>query len=139
YRSIRDFNGTLYRDQKAQRSYNTSAGYDHAFDALGTRLKFTSELYFKYSDRLIPYLVDNMRIRYLSDETARGYTYGADLSIGGEFVKDLVSYFRMSYMKANQDVLNDFYMETDHLGNKTRIEPGFLKRPTDQRLNFSIY
>jgi hypothetical protein len=139
YRSIRDFNGKLHRDQKAQRSYNTSAGYDHAFDALGTRLKFTSEIYFKYSDRLIPYLVDNMRIRYLSGEEARGYTYGADLSIGGEFVKDLVSYFRMSFMKANQNILNDFYIETDQLGNKIRIEPGFLKRPTDQRLNFSIY
>jgi hypothetical protein len=139
YRSIRDFRGVLHKDQKAQRSYNTSAGLDYAFDGLGTRLKFTSEAYFKYSDRLIPYVVDNVRIKYLSGETARGYTYGADFSIGGEFVKDLVSYFRMSYMKANQDIYNDFYIETDPLGNKERIEPGFLKRPTDQRLNFSIY
>jgi hypothetical protein len=125
YRSIRDFNGMLNLQQKAQRSYNGSAGYDYAFDALGTRLKFTSELYFKYSDRLIPYMMDNVRIKYLADQVAKGYTYGVDFSVGGEFVKDLLSYFRISVMKANQDILNDGF--------------GYLKRPTNQRINFSGY
>jgi len=125
YRMIRDFNGRLNLKQEAQRSYNVSAGYDYAFDALGTRLKLTSELYFKYADRLIPYMMDNVRIKYLAEELAMGYTYGADFSIGGEFVKDLLSYFRVSVMKANQDILNDGI--------------GYLKRPTNQRINFSGY
>ncbi|MEJ2880704.1 TonB-dependent receptor [Pedobacter sp. GR22-6] len=125
YRSIRDFNGVLNMKQQAQRSYNSSLGLDYAFDGLGTRLKLTTELYFKYQDRLIPYMMDNVRIKYLSDAEATGYTYGADFSIGGEFVKDLLSYFRVSTMKANQDVLNDGL--------------GALRRPTDQRLNFSVY
>lgn len=125
YRSIRTFEGTLNREQKAQRSYNTSFGLDYAFDGLGTRLKFTSEGYFKYQDRLIPYMLDNVRIKYLANDMAKGYTYGADFSIGGEFVKDLLSYFRMSIMKSNQNIEGD--------------NQGFLKRPTDQRLNFSVY
>jgi hypothetical protein len=125
YRSIRDFNGVLDLDQKAQRSYNTSVGLDYAFDGLGTRLKFTSELYFKYQDRLVPYMMDNVRIKYLATEQARGNTYGADFMIGGEFVKDLLSYFRLSLMKANQDIAGD--------------DRGYLKRPTDQRVNFSVY
>jgi hypothetical protein len=125
YRSIRGFDGTLNTGQKAQRSYNVSSGLDHAFDGLGTRLKFTSEIYLKYQDRLIPYMMDNVRIKYLSNEVAKGYTYGADFSIGGEFVKDLLSYFRISFMKANQDILGD--------------NIGYLKRPTDQRINFSVY
>ena len=125
YRSIRAFDGVLNLRQKAQRSYNTSMGLDYAFDGLGTRLKVTSELYFKYQDRLIPYMMDNVRIKYLANEVAKGYTYGADFSVGGEFVKDLLSYFRISFMKANQDILGD--------------EFGYLKRPTDQRLNFSMY
>lgn len=125
YRSIRDFNGVLNLRQLAQRSYNTSIGLDYAFDGLGTRLKFTSELYLKYQDRLVPYMMDNVRIRYLAGEQAKGSTYGADFSIGGEFVKDLLSYFRVSLMKANQDIRGD---------NK-----GYLKRPGDQRLNFSAY
>ncbi|WP_316803392.1 TonB-dependent receptor [Pedobacter nototheniae] len=134
YRTIRDFNGILNINQRAQRSYNTSLGYDYAFDAFGTRLKFTSEAYFKYSDRLIPYKIDNLRIKYLANELSKGYAYGADFSIGGEFVKDLVSYFRLSIMHANEDIIGDRYIE-----NGTTIYPGYLKRPTDQRVNFSIF
>lgn len=125
YRSIRDFNGVLNLRQQAQRSYNTSVGLDYAFDGLGTRLKFTSELYYKYQDRLIPYMMDNVRIKYLAADLAEGNTYGADFSIGGEFVKDLLSYFRVSLMKANQNIAGD--------------GRGYLKRPTDQRVNFSVY
>ena len=134
YRTIRDFSGNLNVDQKAQSSYNTSLGYDYAFDAFGTRLKFTSEAYFKYSDRLIPYKIDNLRIKYLADEVSRGYAYGADFSIGGEFVKDLVSYFRMSIMHANEDIIGDSYVQ-----NGKTIFPGYIKRPTDQRVNFSVF
>lgn len=125
YRSIRDVEGALNLKQQAQRSYNTSAGMDYAFDGLGTRLKFSTEAYFKYQDRLVPYLMDNVRIRYLANEMAKGYTYGADFSIGGEFVKDLVSHFRLSLMQARQKIAQD--------------PQGFLKRPTDQRFNFSAY
>lgn len=134
YRTIRDFSGILNIGQQAQRSYNTSIGYDYAFDGFGTRLKFTSEIYFKYSDRLIPYKIDNLRIKYLANDVSNGYAYGADFSIGGEFVKDLVSYFRMSVMHANEDILGDSYVQ-----NGKVIFPGYLKRPTDQRLNFSIF
>jgi hypothetical protein len=125
YRSIRDFNGVLNLNQQAQRSYHTSAGLDYAFDALGTRLKFSSEVYFKYLDNLIPYMMDNVRLKYLAREVATGYTYGADFNIGGEFVKDLLSYFRVSLMKSVQDIKNDGL--------------GFMKRPADQRINFSAY
>jgi len=134
YRTIRDFTGKLNITQKAQSSYNTSVGYDYAFDAFGTRLKFTSEAYLKFSDRLIPYKIDNLRIKYLANEVSKGYVYGADFSIGGEFVKDLVSYFRMSVMHANEDITGDSYAQ-----NGETIYPGYLKRPTDQRLNFSIF
>lgn len=125
YRSIRNFDGLLNFKQKAQRAYNTSVGLDYAFDGLGTRLKFSSELYFKYMDRLIPYMMDNVRLKYLANAEAKGYTYGADFSVGGEFVKDLLSYFRVSFMKAGQDIKNDAF--------------GYMKRPSDQRVNFSAY
>lgn len=125
YRSIRNFDGVLNLKQLAQRAYNTSAGLDYAFDGLGTRLKFSSEVYFKYMDRLVPYMMDNVRLKYLADSKAKGYTVGADFNIGGEFVKDLLSYFRVSVMKAGQDIRNDGF--------------GYMKRPTDQRVNFSAY
>lgn len=139
YRSIRELDGSLNLDQQSQRSYNVSAGYDYAFTALGTRLKFTSEIYFKYSDRMIPYLVDNVRIKYLADDIAKGHIYGADFTLGGEFVKDLMSYFRVSLLKADQDVIGDSYVKKDANGQNVTIYPAYLRRPTDQRVNFSIF
>lgn len=139
YRSIRDLDGSLNLDQKAQRSYNVSAGYDFSFNGLGTRLKFTSEVYYKYADRMIPYTVDNVRIKYLATSTAKGHTYGADFSLGGELVKDLMSFFRVSILSANQDVINDSYVAKDANGQNQTIYPGYLKRPTDQKVNFSMF
>lgn len=139
YRSLRNYDGVLNLNQKAQRSFNTSLGYDYTFAGLGTQLKFTSEAYFKYSDRMVPYLVDNVRIRYLADQLAKGYTYGADFSIGGTFVRDLVSYFRLSLLKANQDIIGDSYTVKNADGSITTVTPGYLKRPTDQRVNVSVF
>ena len=139
YRSIRAYDGVLNLKQKAQRSYNFSAGFDYAFDGLGTRLKFSSEAYYKYADRLVPYIFDNVRIKYLSTQLARGNTYGADFNIGGEFVKDLVSYFRLSLMTANQDIIGDSYIKKNASGTPKIFYPGYLKRPTDQRVNFSVF
>ena len=139
YRSIRDLDGSLYLNQKAQRSYNVSAGYDFAFNGLGTRLKFTSEVYYKYADRMIPYTIDNVRIRYLANETAKGHTLGADFSLGGELIKDLMSFFRVSFLSANQDVIGDSYIKKNANGQNETIYPGYLRRPTDQRVNFSMF
>lgn len=139
YRSIRNADGMLNLQQKSQVSYNVSAGYDFTFKGLGTQLKFTSEAYYKYADRMIPYTVDNVRIRYLANDIAKGNTYGADFSVGGELIKDLMSYFRVSFLNANQDVIGDNYIKRDASGNNFVVTPGYLKRPTDQSVNVSLF
>jgi hypothetical protein len=88
---------------------------------------------------MIPYTVDNVRIKYLATSTAKGNTYGADFSLGGELVKDLMSFFRVSILSANQDVFNDSYVAKDANGQNQTIYPGYLKRPTDQKVNFSMF
>ena len=65
-------------------------------------------------------------------DRAKAHTYGADFSVGGEFVKDLVSYFRLSLMSTDQDVIGDSYQRKDKSGNLTTIFPGYLRRPSDQ-------
>jgi hypothetical protein len=139
YRSIRDMDGSLFADQKSQRSYNVSAGYDFAFTGLGTGLKFTSEIYYKYADRMIPYTIDNVRVKYLASAVAKGHTYGADFSLGGELIKDLMSFFRVSFLSANQDIIGDSYVMRDANGQNQTVYPGYLRRPTDQRVNFSMF
>ncbi|HEY0898308.1 MAG TPA: TonB-dependent receptor, partial [Sphingobacteriaceae bacterium] len=102
-------------------------------------LKLTSELYYKALSHLVPYKIDNLRIQYLPGQSSRGYAAGADLNLSGEFVKDLESSFRLSLMKTAEDIDGDFLMKRDPSGNLHRVEPGYLKRPTDQRLNFSVF
>lgn len=138
YREIRNYNGTLNSDSRAQRSYQLLTGTDYLFNGLGTRLKFTSELYYKFLSRITPYKIEDLKIRYLSDQTARGYAAGADISLSGNFAKDLESTFRISVMKTGEDVKDDFYTVNDGVGNQTLIYPGFLKRPSDQLLNIGM-
>ena len=139
YRELRNFNGELNPEARAQRSIHFLAGSDHFFGGLGTKLKFSTEFYFKKLNELVPYKLENLRVRYFSDQHAKGYAAGADFSLNGEFVKGLESSFRLSLMKTAEDIAGDVELRKDDAGNLSRIEPGYLKRPTDQRVNFSAF
>lgn len=139
YRELRNFNGSLNRDAKAQRSVHFLTGADYTFYELGTQLKFTSELYYKILERLTPYKIENLRVRYFAGQQSEGYAAGADFSLNGEFVNGLESSFRLSVMKTGEDIIGDSYTETDENGNDFGVEPGYLRRPTDQRVNFSVF
>lgn len=103
---------------------------------------------------MIPYVVDNVRIRYYADQRAKGYAAGVDLRIYGEFVKGVDSWASLSIMKTQEDIYDDFYYEyfnTDgeiiqpgvtinsKVADSTRVEPGYIDRPTDSRINFSVF
>nr|MBC7612809.1 TonB-dependent receptor [Pseudopedobacter sp.] len=135
----RNFDGTLNRDIKSQKSVHFALSMDDNFKGLGTTLKFTAEAYYKYLYHLTPYDIENLKIRYYANQQSKGYATGLDLRINGEFVKDLESSFRLSIMKTAEDIDGDSYIQKDNQGNKTTIYPGFIKRPTDQRLNFSAF
>lgn len=135
FRTLKNMDGYLIPEQDFQRSFNATLGYDYAFNLLNTRLKLSSEIYFKYGDKMIPYIMDNMKIRYFSNQLARSRTYGMDFMLGGELVKDLVSQFRISLMKAEQREISNPLV--------TNAEPYYvgikMKRPTDQRINMSAF
>ncbi len=139
YREERNFDGSLNKDVKSQKSLHFVLSSDHQFKGLGTQLKFTAEAYYKYLYHLIPYDIENLRIRYYADQQAKGYAMGLDFRINGEFIKDLESSFRLSLMKTAEDIRNDFYIKKDDGGVSETVYPGYLKRPTDQRVNFSAF
>jgi hypothetical protein len=87
--------------------------------------KLTADVYYKYITDLIPYEVDNMRIRYAAENNAIGYATGVSLRINGEFIKDAESWASVSIMQTQEDIEGDEY--------------GWLSRPTDQRLMFKIF
>ncbi|MEO5912222.1 MAG: TonB-dependent receptor, partial [Pelobium sp.] len=139
YRELRNFDGSLNSNAKSQKSLHFVLSSDYRFKGLGTLLNFTAEAYYKYLYHLIPYDIENVRVRYYANQQAKGYAAGIDFRINGEFVKDLESSFRLSIMKTSENIQGDAYQKENSNGTIETFYPGFLKRPTDQRVNFSAF
>lgn len=125
YKELKDRNGLIYPNTKAQRSTQVLFGTDYIFRAWDRPFKFSTEAYFKVMKNLTPYQIDNVRIRYLPNQTANGYATGLDMKVNGEFVSGIESWASLSIMKTEEDILKDGH--------------GYIPRPTDQRFNFSVF
>ncbi len=132
YRELRALDGQVNRNLKAQRSIHFVLGSDFYFDMWGRKFKFFGELYYKHLDNLVPYLYENVRIRYYANNNARGYATGIDTRVNGEFVKGLESWFSFSLLQTKERI-----RYTDE--NGVSRETGWLRRPTDQRINIGIF
>lgn len=139
YRETRNFDGSLNADSKSQKSLHFILSREAKFDGLGTKLNFLAEAYYKSLFDLTPYDIENLRVRYYANQKAKGYATGIDFRLNGEFVKDLESSFRLSVMKTAEDIEGDSFIKTNENGSKETIYPGYIKRPTDQRINFSAF
>ncbi len=125
YREMRDFFGQINPNIKAQRSIQFIGGFDYKFEAWGRPFHLTSEAYYKVLDDVIPYDIDNIRIRYYGDNIAKAYHAGFDFRVGGEFIKGAESWFSLGLLTARENVEGD------------RRE--WIRRPSDQRLNIGIF
>ena len=135
YKEMRDMQGKIHTDISAQRSIHFVMGMDYNLSIWKRPFKIISELYYKKLDFLIPYEVDNVQIRYYGTNNSRGYVYGWDFKINGEFVKGTESWASLSLMKTEEDILNDFYYDTAGVIHF----PGYIPRPTDQLVNFALF
>lgn len=125
YREIRRNDGTLCPDIPAQCSYQATAAVDWNLNLWGKPFRITADLYYKYITHLIPYTIDNLRIRYNPDQQAVGYATGMSVRINGDFVPGLESWASVSIMKTQEDLLGD--------------NLGWINRPTDQRFSFKLF
>jgi hypothetical protein len=114
---------TLNEKIKSQRSIHFVLGGDYDFRFAGNRpFKFTTELYYKKLDDLIPYTVNNVRIQYYGENVSDGYTRGIDLKLFGQFVPESDSWISFSLMEAKQ-----------------KLDGQKVPMPTDQLYNFTFY
>ncbi|WP_430931465.1 TonB-dependent receptor [Saccharicrinis sp. 156] len=134
YKEYRSQGGGINYDIKAQQSIHFVTGFDHYFTRGDRQFKFSTELYYKKMKNLIPYQIDNVRIRYSARNNAEGYATGIDMKINGEFVKGVESWATLSLMSTEEDLEDDVYENT----SGETIYPGYIPRPSDQRLNFSL-
>jgi len=135
YKELRTPDGSINRDIEAQKSVHYVAGSEYNFTAWERPFLFTTEVYYKKLDKLIPYFIDNVRIDYVGQNIANGSVTGIDLKINGEFVDNAESWASLSIMQARENIENDSYFNE----NGETIYPGSYPRPTDQLLNFSLF
>ena len=129
YKEIKDtvnaggiYQVNLNKDIRSQRSIQFVLGGDYDFRVYNRPFKFTTEIYYKKLDHLIPYNLDNVRIVYYGENCAHGYAAGIDMKLYGEFVPGTASWLTFSLMNTRENI-----------GGK------WLPRPTDQLYNLSLY
>ncbi|MFA6924355.1 MAG: carboxypeptidase-like regulatory domain-containing protein [Bacteroidales bacterium] len=154
YREMRDFYGNVNKNLKAQKSVQFLLGSDWYFTAWNRPFKYVTEIYYKTLSNLVPYQIDNVRLRYYANNNSKGYATGIDMRVNGEFVKTLESWFSVSLMKTEEIIKNDFYYtyfnkdgqliipgytyDTKHV-DSIYHKPQYIPRPTDQRVTVSLF
>lgn len=113
----------LNKDLKSQRSLHFIVGGDYTFRAVDRNFKVTTEMYYKKLDDIIPYTIDNVKIRYYGENCAKGYAMGIDVKFFGEFVPGTDSWICFSIMKAQQTIRDQIT----------------VPMPNSQRYNVSLF
>ena len=153
YREMRRYDGTINTDLKAQKSYQVSAGFDYAFIGFQKPMRLSVETYYKNITNLIPYDIDNVRLRYFGENMGKAYAYGIEGRLFGELVKDAESWLSIGYMNAKENLVGDYYLNYfnaagELIGANTpdqvavrneQVDIGWLRRPTDRRINFGMF
>jgi len=153
YREMRRPDGSVNTDLKAQRSWQVSGGMDYAFKMMDRPFRVSTEAYYKNMWNVVTYDIDNVRLRYAGENNAKAYAYGVEGRLFGELVKDAESWLSVGFMKSMENIDGDFYQQyfnkdgelitantQDQIAtDSTRMDVGWLRRPTDRRLNIGLF
>jgi hypothetical protein len=144
YRELRRYDGSVNTAVKAQRSWQGVAGFDYNFFGLGRPLRLSTEAYYKHMTNVVPYDIDNVRIRYFGENNAKAYAAGIEMRLFGELVKDAESWVSLGLMRTRENLTNDFYKvyTIDSLNqpvDSSTVEGGWFRRPTDCTITFGVF
>jgi hypothetical protein len=122
YRELRNFDGVVQPNVKAQKSIHFVLGNDYSFELWKRPFKLVTEAYYKHLTDVNPYTIDNVRIRYAANNSATAFATGFDVRLNGEFVPGTESWVSMGIMSTKENIDNR----------------GEIARPTDQRFKLGI-
>jgi hypothetical protein len=125
YREMRFPDGGLNNNIKSQKSFHSVLGMNYNFIAWGRPFNLTTEFYNKILYDIIPYRVDNVRIIYSGENSAKGYSRGLDFHLTGEFVPDAESWISLSIMDSKLEI------PSKNIGK--------FPSPSDQTFNMNIF
>lgn len=154
YRELRNIDGTINKNVKAQQSIHFVLTSDYVFSMWNRPFKLIMAAYYKKLNDLDPYEIDNVRIRYFANNNSTGYAVGSDIRINGEFVKGVESWATVGllrtyeyspdnihyvyYNKENQEIVRGYTFDQAKADSQ-RVNPGKIPRPTDQLLTFGMF
>ena len=153
YRELRKYDGSLNTDVKSQKSYQLVAGFDYNFKNGSTPFRVTTEAYYKIMRDIIPYDVDNVRIRYFGNNNAKAFAYGLETRLYGELVKDAESWLSVGFMRTRENIEGDHYYQyknaageiiTSKTDDQVPVDSinnnvGWLRRPTDRLITIGLF
>lgn len=154
YRELRRYDGTVNTDIKAQKSVQFVTGFDYNFKGPSNRpFRLTAEAYYKAMKDVVPYDIDNVKIRYLGANNATAYTTGLEMRLFGELVNDAQSWLSVGLMRSRENLDNDFYFRYKNaageiIGPGTQDQVvtdsmqtavGWLRRPTDRLITVGVF
>lgn len=122
YKELRNINGEVQPNVKAQKSIHFVLGNDYSFKIWDRPFKLVTEAYYKHLTDVNPYTVDNVRIRYAADNNATAFSTGFDVRLNGEFVPGTESWVSMGLLSTKENINGR----------------GEISRPTDQRFKMAI-
>lgn len=153
YREMRRYDGSINYDLKSQKSYQLTLGLDNNFQLFQRPARFTLDAYYKYMKDVVPYDMDNVRLRYYGSNSAKAYAAGIEARLFGEIVKDAESWISLGIMRTKEDLEDDTYTvytnaageiigpgSTDKVPADSSINSiGYLRRPTDRLVTFGLF
>ncbi len=125
YRELRDLSGEIKEDVKAQQSIHVIGAMERMLTWWNRPFLFSTEVYYKAIKNVVPYDIDNVRLRYFANNDAEAFAYGFDFRINGEFIPGTQSWFSLGILNTQEDIAED--------------DKGFIRRPSDQRINLAFY
>lgn len=144
YREYRRYNGTINKTLQAQKSWQISGGFDYNFSSNNRPFRLTTEAYYKNMREVVPYDIDNVRIRYSGENNAKAYATGIEMRLFGEIVKDAESWVSLGLMRTRENLDDDSYYnyKLDSLNrpiDSSLQQGGWLRRPSDRLITFGLF
>lgn len=153
YRELRRYDGTVNNDLKAQKSWQVSLGADYNFRMFGRPARIQTEAYYKNMWDVVPFDIDNVRLRYFGENAAKAYATGIEARLFGELVPDAESWISVGFMRTKEDIKGDSYKiyrnaageiitagSTDQVvKDSSSVDVGFVRRPTDRMITFGMF
>lgn len=141
YREMRGFDGVVNTNLRSQKSAHIVGGMTFDF-YMGKRnpkkFRFITEAYYKSLWDMVPYEIENVRIRYYANNDGKGYVSGIDFRLNGEFVPGAESWINLSFLRAREQL--DGVQHRAFEGNDlTSSDVDAVPRPTDQFMTMSMF